>query len=250
MPNLSRRHLVTTAAALPALALPAAVLPVAAVAKPITAPAATENTPNASTKIAKLCERLKTAKKNYAAQRRVYEMLERQVMQKAGKPDPLIQYNEANDALGLEWLGASPPRSESMYDSYLRPIDIERRLPGPMTIGEVKALRGRPFHLTKKQIALRDQLQKRLKVSRSYHQKVIRLSRDMGLDAAGKKLDALSNREADIEIRILKTLPESRTDLAIKIAFCEKDGDLGYVGPYVLRDIKRIFPEVWGAVQS
>jgi hypothetical protein len=45
-------------------------------------------------------------------------------------------------------------------------------------------------------------------------------------------------------------LPESRADLAIKIAFCEKDGDLGYVGPYVLRDIKRIFPEVWGAVQS
>jgi hypothetical protein len=39
MPNLSRRHLVTAAAALPALAMPAAVLPVAALAKPIAAPA-------------------------------------------------------------------------------------------------------------------------------------------------------------------------------------------------------------------
>ena len=40
MPTLSRRHLMTTAAAvLPALALPAAVLPAAVLAKPITAPA-------------------------------------------------------------------------------------------------------------------------------------------------------------------------------------------------------------------
>jgi hypothetical protein len=89
-------------------------------------------------------------------------------MQMAGKPDALIQYCKANDALWLEWLRANPPEPVTMLGEYLRPFDIGRRLPGPTTMAEVKAPRGRPFHLTKKQMTLRDQLQKRLEVSRRY----------------------------------------------------------------------------------
>src|SRR5689334_12224187 len=129
MSNLSRRSLITRAAAI-AAAGTTTVIPLPAVASHDPAPAFANVEANAPvevtepTPIAKLWEKREAARTKYEAAIREVHELERVVLARAGKPDPSIRYSKENDALGLVWMGGPRPRVR-IHDSYIKPYEIQ-----------------------------------------------------------------------------------------------------------------------------
>jgi hypothetical protein len=225
--------------------LPAAV----AVALPATvalAPAPAEPTP-----IAKLWAKRQAIKKQYDLVHREIAELEKAVIRRAGKPDPLIRYSKDNDALGLEWVGRRRS-NDTARGAYIWESDIEREL-GKIDVtlglrGQTRPSAADRAVISKKQKRLKEMLP----IARGYSQKVTKLSRTMGLDAANDRVEMLCNQSGNLESRIFKMPCVTASDLAIKLAiydeYASDDTHMWAVG--LIAAFRQYYPQSIEAVQS
>lgn len=180
------------------------------------------------TPIAKLWEKRQTVKKKYELAHQRYEELERAVLQRVAKPDPMIQYSKENDALGLEWPGAAKRPIGRVLGTYIEPVFIEREIrklgPGYNQVyNQMHVLDPDEYPLTKMQREERKgQLKKMLKVARSHEKKVKEAGRTMGRDAANDRMDALCNQNDKLEFRIFRMPSLTSGDHAIKLAIYDE----------------------------
>lgn len=235
---------VATATALPALAKPAAEPVVAAAtieASPPIAPQLAEPTP-----IARLWAKHQAFREQYQAVHKTYEDLEREAEKRAGEPPAEIKYTEENAVLGLKPVGRS-------RDAYIWPMYIKSAISTieymaalatakvgfPPTVAQLRALRGKPYRLTKKQEAERTLLRRRLRVSQRYHAKLHRIYEELGRDAVNKKMEALTGRQCHTASRILKMPAATPSDLDIKFLINERYGD-DWAAESIMVDVQRL----------
>jgi hypothetical protein len=239
--KLSRRSLVTSAAALPALALPAAAV------------TRTGSKPAEPTAIEKLWVQAKADRREFYIQDRLCDRLEKILEQRMPEPHPSIVWGGPNEPDGLAyWVeGREPPYFKKyIFSGWLK--DKVQSASEPKFNKVTKSKNGRetihtivgrsrddePFPFTEEQLARRDRLAARLELSRRYERKLKRMKRQIGLAAAEKKRDAMCARQVDLYNEILDMPATTRRDLAIKLAiYKDYQEDIG--AEDILRDVER-----------
>jgi hypothetical protein len=243
MSKLSRRTLVTSAAALPALALPAA--------------AVVRTGPSVSagpTAIEGLWVQAKAHRREFHIQNRLCERLMKVLEQRMPEPHPSIVWGGPNEADGLAyWV---EDREPPYFKHYIFSGWLEGKLEAanePKFDKVIKSENGRevirtlierrrddePFPFTEEQLALRDRLATRLDLSRRYERKLKRMKQQIGLAAAERKRDSACDHQARLYNKILEMPVVSRRDLAIKLAISKDYGD-DVGAEEIVRDVERL----------
>ena len=237
--NLSRRGLITRAATI-AAAVPAAAISLPAMAVPSASPPQHVG----PTKISKLCAEHRALGKEMKAGERLQEKLMAERKQRMPKPHPSITYSKENEADGLRFLFQD--REPYSMHGYIWSSDIKDEL-------EKIELRSGP--LTAEDIARRERLLARLKLSLEYEKMQEKVDRDIGFIKITRKLeDRVYPRRSDIESRIYSTPAVTRADMDAKLALYGTDESRNnWLAKKLLRDLRRlaaIAPLPTGAVQS
>ncbi len=101
-------------------------------------------------------------------------------------------------------------------------------------------LHDKDLPISQEEIARRERLLARLKLSQKYERKIGRASSDIGFKAHNKKLERLVNEQGKLDQRILRTSSIARSDFAVKIAIYRDWGADGVVSESLVRDIQRL----------
>lgn len=237
--SLSRRSLVTSVAALPALAVPVVALP-APKAEP--------------TAIEKLWAEAKALRREFAVQDRLCDRLKEVLERRMPDPHPSIVWGGKNEADGLAyWVkDREPPYfkkyifsgwieskiEEASEPKFEKIVEYHNGREQVLTI--ISRSRGdAPFPFTDEQLALRDRLAARLELSRRYERKLKRVKKEIGLAAAEKKRDATCARQVDLDNKIVRMPATARRDLGIKLTiYKEYCTDMGE--QEIMRDLERL----------
>jgi hypothetical protein len=208
--NLSRRSLVASAAALPALAVPAmAALPV----KP--------------TRIAKLWAAMQEAKRVYEASNPLIERIEAEVESQLPEPHPSIANIPENFCDGVEW--------DNYYEGK-RSIHNSAFYPAIKRVRE--EIEDRPDNLPELQARLA-RLEAREKLAEEYDELRRKAQNKTKLRGLYEEHDELIEPVARLQSIIEKAPPKSRGDLEMKLAIyadhCDDNDD---VGNPMLRDLR------------
>lgn len=214
-----------------------------------TATSALAAAPDPMTKIEKLWAKRQKVRKEYEENRKVRKRLERELARRMPKPDQSIVYGvPENDADGLEYYGARRFKPHTLHH-YIWSDSIKREL-GKLKTTRFEAKKTtdncvtliehkKPLPLSKRQLALRERLKARLKLSRSYERKIGRISAELGLPVLEKRSDKLIDRQVSLEGRILSTQATLRCDFAIKLAINKHYND-GCGADEIARDLQRL----------
>jgi len=257
-----------------ASAAPIAVLPTAILSKPLVAlPSTTE-----PTKISKLHAAYQAMRREYKAAQRKRRKLEAEIARRLPTPHLSIVYSPENDADGLACKSADgKPHTINCHirsfqiSNELEKLDVRDlineskdtspndKLPPPFNLAEVKAMyeeldeidrrrvsmvieklnQYRP--LSDSDLALRDRLGARLKLSKEYEQKIRGLQREVGLTQLEQKIEnRILPRLSAIQRRIFAEPAATQTDLRVKLALYEAEAEYELSAEELLRDFRRV----------
>jgi hypothetical protein len=254
MPTLSRRHLVTTAAAarpsrraMFALAAGAAALP-ALPAIVAAYPVEVVPLPAGSTVIAKLWLERNKAKRAVSRAEKAIDKLKLVLIAQMPKPDPSIVYSPENDADGLRFYLADKGTEPWSFNRYIASRDIKIAIDCASRTCSLIEKEGDKTIIyddrkTEPDQELLDRLNARLKLSIDYERKIERAEKRIGLTAMQRKSDMACSRQCKIEHQIERLPAQTRGDMRIKFAivdyYSKDDKELG--ASYIpVRQLRRL----------
>jgi hypothetical protein len=184
------------------------------------------------TPIAKLWRQYEALEAKDNAEKQKCDRLMQEVRRRAGAPDPAIRPSQAV-AFGIR---------SGYVDHYIEPLGIQIALDELGVVLDKKTRGIRRLPLNKRQLAQRRRLKEMLRLSRPYQRKVHRLSKELGIDAANDRIDALTERECDLANRILKLSSATVNDLEIKFKIREifRGGTPDHAMESIVRDMRRL----------